>query len=48
MYNCLFNIGTDQGGWTKIVVEPDSTANILGADDANNDVNPVDINSQLR
>lgn len=36
MFNVYYNDGTDQGGWSAIVAEPDSTTNILGADDADN------------
>lgn len=37
MFDCYHHVGTDQAGWTRVAVEPDSTANILGADDSNND-----------
>lgn len=36
MFLCWHNIGTDQGGWTPVVVEPDSVTNILGANDSDN------------
>lgn len=37
MFDVLFNDGTDQSGWTAVAAEPDSTSNILGANDSNND-----------
>lgn len=36
MFNVYFHDGTDQAGWTPLAVEPDSVANILGADDSDN------------
>ena len=36
MFECYYHDGTDQVGWTPVAVEPDSVANILGADDNNN------------
>src|SRR3990167_1045610 len=36
MFEAYYHDGTDQAGWTPVAVQPDSVANILGADDADN------------
>lgn len=36
MFNVFYHDGTDQAGWTPLAAQPDSVANILGADDADN------------
>lgn len=36
MYNVIYNDGTDQTGWSPIVSQPDSTQNLIGADNNNN------------